>query len=631
MSENNDLPKNNPEDIGKVKNIISKSETSGKRGDVNSKIGIGLDAQFAGGERRRHPKAHGLIKGLVAYLSAALLIIGILVVVAWRFAEIREASRAEQYVESYIAEKDNEGWRQQLRLNLPKTYPAYEDASKLAYDILSPALELGEITYLRRMSPSAEGYPVYELFSDGAPFASLVIRDTSIGLFSMGQWEVVRIEFKIGYFDNVDFPEYRIILPEGAELTVNGAAIDPSMKENYTVAYPALSIAEEGHDVAPCDIYIFDDIYFVPSLSATLNGEALELAESGAGEWFFYYPESATHSVTLTVPVGVDAYVSGILLTEDWASREEIDGELGTLDDGGTGTLPRLSVWTVDNLFGDVEVEAKIGEKEVALLSGEGGNYKFDTPDECKYTLTVILPAGAELSVNGKAIPSDKKSEGGASAEDIAYGFTALGRYEVSELGVIEGAVPYFDKYVLTGYLAAPNVTATLDGVELESAGMSVSGYFVRCDFDFSAGDIFDAERIAAAEKFAESYLAYICGGGAWNAPDNEAAFKANYDAIKAQMIEGTAGYVGVMESYRDVNLMPKYDSFTVDSKNVTDLVAYTEKSLSCRVEFSVTRTRTVDGAEQTDTLTGSISVLQVLYRGEWRVWSFVYERTEAE
>lgn len=631
MSEKNELPKNLPEEIGKGKNIVSMSETSGDRGDVSSKIGIGLDAQFAGNERRRHPKAHGLLKGLIAYFSAALLIIGILIVVAWRFAEIRESSRAEQYIENYIAEKDIEAWRQQLRLNLPNTYPAYEDASKLAYDILSPALELGEITYLRRTTPSAEGYPVYELFSDGVPFASLVMRDTSIGLFSMGQWEVVRVEFKIGYFDNVDFPEYRIILPEGAELTVNGAAIDPTVKEKYSVAYPAISIAEEGHDVAPCDVYIFNDIYFVPELLATLNGESLEIAEKGEGEWFFRYPESATHSITVTVPVGVDAYVSGILLTEEWASRTEIDGELGALDDGGTGTLPRLSVWTVSNLFGEIEVEAKIAEKDVALLSSEGGNYKFDTPDECKYTVTVLLPAGGELFVNGKAIGSDKKAEGGATAEDIAYGFTALGKYEVSELGVIEGAVPYFDKYVLTGYLAEPHVTAKLGGIELKSAGKSVNAYAVRCDFDFSTGDVFDAERIAAAEKFAETYIAYICGGGAWNDPSNEEAFKANYDAIKAQMIEGTAGYVGVMESYRDVNLMPKYDKFTIDSKNATDLVAYTDISLSCRVEFSVTRTRTVDGAEQTDTLTGSISVLQVLYKGEWRVWSFVYAPIVAE
>jgi hypothetical protein len=168
-----------------------------------------------------------------------------------------------------------------------------------------------------------------------------------------------------------------------------------------------------------------------------------------------------------------------------------------------------------------------------------------------------------------------------------------------------------------------------MGGVELPLAGKSVSGYELRCDFDFSAGDVFDADRIAPAEKFAESYLAYICGGGAWNNAANEKAFNDNYNAIKAQMIEGTAGYVGVMESYRDVNLMPKYDSFTVDSKTATDLVAYTEKSLSCRVEFSVTRTRTVEGVQQTDTLTGSISVLQVLYKGEWRVWSFVYSPAE--
>lgn len=626
MSENN-LPKNNPEEIGKVKNIISMSETSGKRGDVNSKIGIGLDAQFAGKERRRHPKANALLKGLLAYFSAAVLVIGILTVVAWRLFEIRETGRADLFVENYIAEKDIEGWRQQLRLNLPNTYPAYEDASKLAYDVLSPVLELGEITYLRRMTPSAEGYPVYELFSDGTHFAALVISDSSVGLFSTGEWQAVRVEFDIDFFDTVEFPEYRVVLPAGASLTVNGAAIDPAMKEKKRATYPALSIAEKGHDVAPCDIYIFNDIYFLPELSATLEGASLVCEQPGEGEWFFYYPESATHSISVTVPVGVDAYVSGIKLTEEWASRTEIDGELGALDDGGTGTLPRLSVWTVDNLFGEVEVEAKIGENKVALLSSEGGRYKFDTPVECKYTLTVILPAGGELFVNGKAIAANNKTA--ATAEDIAYGFTALGRYEVSELGVIEGGVPNFDKYVITGYLAEPNVTAKLGGVELPLAGKSVSGYEMRCDFDYTTGDIFDAERIAAAEKFAESYLAYICGGGAWQDPANEKTFNDNYNSLKAQMIEGTSGYVGVMESYRDVNLMPKYDSFTVDSKTATDLVAYTEKSLSCRVEFSVTRTRTVEGAEQTDTLTGSISVLQVLYKGEWRVWSFVYSSAE--
>lgn len=626
MSEKN-LPKNNPEEIGKVKNIISMSETSGKRGDVNSKIGIGLDAQFAGKERRRHPKANALVKGLLAYFSAAVLVIGILTVVAWRLFEISEAGRADLFVENYIAEKDIEDWRQQLRLNLPNTYPAYEDASKLAYDVLSPVLELGEITYLRRMTPSAEGYPVYELFSDGKHFAALVIADSSVGLFSAGEWQSVRVEFDIDYFEGVEFPEYRVILPEGAALTVNGAEIDPAMKEKRGAAYPAISIAEKGHSVALCDIYIFNDIYFLPELSATLEGASLACEQMGEGEWFFYYPESATHSISVTVPVGVDAYVSGIKLTEEWASRIEIDGELGALDDGGTGTLPRLSVWTIDNLFGEVDVEAKIGETPVALLSSEGGNYKFDTPAECKYTVTVILPSGAELFVNGKAIASDKKTE--ASAEDIAYGFTALGRYEVSELGVISGAVPSFDKYILTGYLAEPNVSAKLNGAELPLAGKSVSGYEMRADFDYSAGDVFDAERISAAEKFAESYIAYICGGGAWQNTENEKTFNDNYNALKAQMIEGTAGYVGVMESYRDVNLMPKYDSFTVDSKTATDLVAYTEKSLSCRVDFSVTRTRTVEGVQQTDTLTGSISVLQVLYRGEWRVWSFVYSPAE--
>ena len=620
----NNYPKNLPDAIGRDKNIVTMSETAGTRGDVSSKIGIGLDASFESGERRRRPKSHGLLKGLLTYFSAAILVIGILVVVFWRFAEIGEASRAELFVDEFIAESDLGAWQQQLRLNLPNTYPDYEDASKLAYDVLSPALTLGRITHMRRIAPSAEGYPVFELFSDGRHFASLVINDTSEGIFSMGIWEIERIEFDITYFDNVDFPEYRVILPAGAILTVNGVAIDPARKEARHVVYPALSVAERDKAVAPCDLYVFNDIYFLPELGATLDGKQLELADSETNEFFFYYPDDAVHTVSVIVPVGVDAYVSGILLTEEWAGRSEIDGELGDLDDGGTGTLPRLSVWTVEKVFGEVEVEARIGEKSLELLSSENWTYKFKTPEECKYTLTVILPAGGELFVNGKPIASDKKDAGGATAEDIAYGFTALGRYEVSELGIIEGAVPAFDKYILTGYLAEPTVSARLAGAELPLAGKSLEGYALRAEFDFGASGTFDGERIAAAERFAEAYIAYVCGGGAWSDPANKKNFNDNYNALKAQMIEGTAGYVAVMESYREVNLMPRYDSFTVDSKNVTDLVAYTEKSLSCRVEFSVTRTRTVDGNAVTDVLTGSISVLQVLYNGEWRVWSFL-------
>jgi hypothetical protein len=396
MMQNNEkaYPKNLPDDIGRDKNIVTMSQTAGTRGDVSSKIGIGLDASFDGGERRRHPKAHGLLKGLLTYFSAALLVIGILVVVFWRFAEIGEASRAELFVDNYIAENDLGAWQQQLRLNLPNTYPDYEDASRLAYEVLSPALKLGKITHMRRIVPSAEGYPVFELFSDGRHFASLVIKDTSEGIFSMGIWEIERIEFDISYFDNVDFPEYRIILPAGAALTVNGVAISPERKQAKSVPYPALSVVEKGNAVAPCDLYVFKDVYFLPELGATLDGKQLELAEGEGNEFFFYYPTDAVHTVSVIVPVGVDAYVSGILLTEEWAERSEIDGELGDLDDGGTGTLPRLSVWTVEKVFGEVEVEARIGEKSLDLISGENGTYKFETPEECKYTLTVILPAG---------------------------------------------------------------------------------------------------------------------------------------------------------------------------------------------------------------------------------------------
>ena len=58
----------------------------------------------------------------------------------------------------------------------------------------------------------------------------------------------------------------------------------------------------------------------------------------------------------------------------------------------------------------------------------------------------------------------------------------------------------------------------------------------------------------------------------------NADAFNNNYDALLAKMIEGTAGYIGVMESYREVNLLPGYDVSGVGPAVIERFVRYGEE-----------------------------------------------------
>ena len=101
-------------------------------------------------------------------------------------------------------------------------------------------------------------------------------------------------------------------------------------------------------------------------------------------------------------------------------------------------------------------------------------------------------------------------------------------------------------------------------------------------------------------------------------------------------MIEGTAGYVGVMESYRDVFMMKHWDSYTAGEFSFGDYIRYTDSCVSCRVGTDLVTVRETAGASgepatETERSTVVMNILQVLYRGEWRVWGFTFEQIPAQ
>ncbi|MCQ2426969.1 MAG: hypothetical protein MJ137_01020 [Clostridia bacterium] len=615
-------------------------------------------------KKRRTPKRRQFLKGILIYAASLALIVVAFGAVMFRLTRNMAEAEADGYIAGLVMNTDALGWKRMLISTYPTQREAFEMPEKTAEEILAPAFEVGSVTWLSNPVytffgdgasapfPAADNGKIpegriaiqgYDLFSDGAYFATAIICESGNGLFpSLNGWELWNIIFSTDYiFDNSEvpgFPETVVTIPSGAVLTVNGSR---DAVPAHTEAGAEYFERSPGEIKSPaCDRLVFDGLYFAPQLSAELDGIPLELVGDDENRIYsFRYPEKYTHSITVTVPEGVDVKIGGTPVTEAWAECGKIEGELGELDGGGTGTRPMLNVWTVGGLFGETSVEAEVYGKQLKLLSSDGYNYVFETPAECKYTVTVTCPAGSIITVNGKTVDPGEKSSVKADPAETGSGGMMLGRYDVYELGSIPQALPELDRYVFTGFLAIPDIKAAYGETVLEAASFTVSAYDIRVEFDClpETPDKYSPERVADASDFAAQYIKYICDGGAGGNSANTESFDANYAALLAEMIPGTAGYVGVMESYRDVYSLRHWDSFTVGEIKVGNYIRYTDSCISCTLDFGLKTEQRALNAEgeyevsETGFSDVKMNILQVNYGGSWRIWGFTYESTAAE
>lgn len=271
--------------------------------------------------RRRHPKRHVFLKGMIIYSVLMLVVIAALICVGWKYASLRDDALPERAIEKMISRGDATYWEQLLLNELPKTYPAYEDGERLAREVLADRFSVGEVTYIKFTSRNTKDSPVFLLISDGKPMAEVTLRSPRDRLFGLGEWEIDSVSFRQSYFESegVVFRKYTILVFEGAVLSINGTVIDRQAAQSGG-AYPLLSKCEEARTAdLPCDVYTLDGIYFDPQITATLNGETLELASAPDGSVTFAPSAGMVRTVSATVPTGVTVRFNGIKATDDWA------------------------------------------------------------------------------------------------------------------------------------------------------------------------------------------------------------------------------------------------------------------------------------------------------------------------
>lgn len=542
--------------------------------------------------RRRHPKRHVFLKGMIIYSVLMLVVIAALICVGWKYASLRDDALPERAIEKMISRGDATYWKQLLLNELPKTYPAYEDGERLAREVLADRFSVGEVTYIKFTSRNTKDSPVFLLISDGKPMAEVTLRSPRDRLFGLGEWEIDSVSFRQSYFESegVNFRKYTISVFEGAVLSINGTVIDRSTAQSGG-AYPLLSKCEEARTAdLPCDVYTLDGIYFDPQITATLNGETLELASAPDGSVTFAPSAGMVRTVSATVPTGVTVRFNGIKAADDWAELTHAEGASGELDMGGTGASQVLDVWTVEGLFFEPEVSAEYAGTTLSVLSHDGGKYVFNTPDECRFTLTVLAPRGAEVTVNGKKLTASPVA---ATLDDLRDSGTLPGIYGTDGFAPYS-VTPAFDKYTVTGFLVHPVITASLGGSELPVAADRTEGYFITCSFDIPDTAVPDggmtdpalAAAYEAASAFAEKYFLYISRGG--DMGKNFAAFDAAYGEMLASLTRGTPAYQKLMEGYAAAYRAPSYTKAEFERFAATGYTTYADVCVSISAEYSL-------------------------------------------
>ncbi len=587
--------------------------------------------------RRRHPKRKGFLKGMIIYSALMLVIMTVLVCMGWKYASLRDGLLPERTVEKLIRDSSLSGWDQLLLTELPKTYPAYEDGERLAREVLADRLDVGTVTYLKYAATDKKN-PVYLLLDDGKPMADVTLESTEERLFGIGDWKVGAVRFKQSYFEalGVEFHTVTVAAFEGASLTVNGHTMDRSAAAPNG-RYPALRPCEEAKSSqVPCDIYTLEGIYFEPQISATLNGTDLKLMTAADGTRYFAPAEGMTQSASVTVPAGVTVSLNGINADSSWAELSYTDGQLGEMDVGGNGTPQLLEVWKVDGLFFTPEIQAQYAGKQLELLSNTNGQYIFNTPDECRFTLSVLAPRGAAVSVNGKTLAAS--SAVAATLDDLDEGKTLVGLYGVSGFAA-HSVLPVFDKYTVSGFLAHPTVSATLNGVELPLAGDRTDGYFITTEFDIPSelppadptADPTLSAIMQVASAFAEKYFGYITVGGGMG--KNFAAFDAGYSAFLESVTRGTPAYMRVMESYAEVYRAPAYSEYKTEQLSIAHVTRYADSCISVETEYSLLLKKAAAGegaAAEEYKLSGTLKLLLVKQGEAWTLLSYIDVPTAA-
>ncbi len=345
---------------------------------------------------------------------------------------------------------------------------------------------------------------------------------------------------------------------------------------------PAYTIRVGGNDFAKLTLRRFGSAGFGFD---TWTPDTVELLPD-------FVPEART--VTITVPTGSQITLNGVTVPDRMITETSVCAELSELEKNFTTTVPTMSVYTVEGLYGNLDVKViDSAGRELAPVYADGTLYTYELHVEETHSVTVVAPNTAEVKVNGAVLTEDYITD----MEPLQL----LSRVTEYLPG---GTLPQMCTYTVTGIVSEiESVTAkdadgkTLAGLQGEDGSWS---------FAWGGGTI-PSSRMERVRGFMEAYLDF--SADVYDATDT------NWANIQTYLV--TDG-----DAYQRFEFALDGLDWTQSSEavlNSCSVLSYAEFGENCFV-VRVAMNSTVTRANGDTTEDNTFDVVFVQSDGEWLV-----------
>ncbi|MDD6798997.1 MAG: hypothetical protein PUE85_01040 [Firmicutes bacterium] len=391
-------------------------------------------------------------------------------------------------------------------------------------------------------------------------------------------------------------------------------------------------------------------------------------------------PEPFDYSIT--APADAVVSVNGVELSDGYILSDMTGYRKISEYEKGTDSEVFCSVYKVSGLYFAPDAEAVYNGEKLSCATEEN-TYFFDYPESAVKSVTVTVPADAELSLNGKKVGADDE-------------FT---KAEVEDITVFESAENVYMKvYRFSGLFSEPKITVSRKGILLEGqngfysvpedekyspeitvpegAVVKING--VVLDEKYISGEGTEYRLLEKLGKFFSNppTLDMYCVSGLYNEPQVEASLNGkplrlierkndeqknsyefvidsddnrkdeikeraesflesyvyfsamgnsniqeNHKRVMSYMLAQTPSYSIMNQAYYSIIWNKRYDRIKYNSVETDNFIYYTDNCISCDISFDVSLSRIGSEYNYKDVFT----LVFIKYGGEWMVGNIVF------
>lgn len=292
-------------------------------------------------------KKNIFLRALIIYCLVLIVIIGAGLFVLNRFLTSYEASRPDNAMEEFMAEKDRSFWMDGLQALVDAGFNEFtiDDAALSDFGIDENA----EITWRSMPSDSAQQQFIVRLGSSRICTVSLVPSE-DIG-FGLKNWRISGWDFSMPKGNDIS-----ISVPEGSSIHINGVKVSDS----YISGSAEMEVSlEHSFDIAPAaNIYVIENMMGPAEIRAfNKYGKEMEAITVSANE-LAYLPESSNSFSFYALPDS-QILINGVEIGSEYCSG--VDLGLAATDDDA------IVLYECDELYGDCSISVIHDGKEVSL------------------------------------------------------------------------------------------------------------------------------------------------------------------------------------------------------------------------------------------------------------------------